>query len=253
MRRRRAWPLGAVAAAAAVLVAGWAFTGARPATPLPTGALSTGEADYYTVLGAAQRSYSPAAAGEVEYCPVDVLGRATCAYGELTSTLRRAAQSRGRQEITVDPAGWGRNGSVTISAVPGVPGSEAYKGRLFNRSHLVADSLGGAPIAANLITGTRTQNVGSTKRAGQYAGGMAYPEAVARAYLDTGAGDSCPLYYAATPGYQGDELLPRSVLVDLRSCDGAAVDERVEVSNTAYGWAIDYRHGAFTATPERPQ
>ncbi|QRY42308.1 DNA/RNA non-specific endonuclease (plasmid) [Microbacterium hominis] len=241
--------MGAVATAAAVVIAGWAFTDAHPAAPSPSGTSTTGEGDYYAVLGAAQRLYVPAAAGDVEYCPVDGLGRATCAYGELTSMQRRDAQARGRQEIAVDPAGWGRNGSVVIPAAPALHGSEAYKGWLFNRSHLVADSLGGAAIAANLVTGTRTQNVGSTKRAGEYAGGMAYAEQIARTYLDTGAGDSCPLYYAATPVYQGDELLPRSVLVDLRSCDGAAVDERVKVSNTAYGWSIDYRHGTFTTNP----
>ena len=200
--------------------------------------------DYFTVLGTAQRLYEPAQTGVVEYCPVDRLGRAVCAYGDLTSSQRRAAEARGREEITVAPAGWGHNRTVTIPAAPGVAGSASYRGWFWNRSHLVADSLGGAASLQNLITGTRPQNVGSTKIDGQYAGGMAYAETRARAYLDSHNGDACPLYYAAAPTYAGDALVPVSVIVDMRSCDGA-LDERVEISNTAYGWAIDYRTGSF--------
>ena len=111
---------------------------------------------------------------------------------------------------------------------------------MWNRSHLLADSLGGDPIAVNLVTGTRTQNVGSTQ-----IGGMAHTEELAREYLDTHDGNACPLYYAAMPNYVGAEAVPRTVTVDIQSCD-KSIDERVEVANTANGWTIDYSTAAVT-------
>ena len=48
-----------------------------------------------------------------------------------------------------------------------------------------------------------------------------------------------------TPNYTGDELLPRTVTVDIQSCD-QKIDERVVVSNTANGYVIDYTDGSFT-------
>lgn len=208
---------------------------------------ATGEGDYYTVLGTAQRMYQPSVTARVEYCPLDELGRTVCAYGELTSSLRSAAQAAERQEITIDPSGWpdGKNEEVMIPAVSTTAAAKDSTGWFWNRSHLVADSLGGDAIIENLVTGTRTQNVGSTQVAGQYAGGMAYTELLARSYLDTQNGDSCPLYYAATPVYQEAELVPRTVLVDIQSCD-LSVDQRVEIQNTANGWLIDYATGAYS-------
>ena len=201
----------------------------------------SGDGDYYTILGSAELEYEPTTPGVVEYCATDALDRAVCAYGELTSELRAEAQARGRQDITVDPSGWPEdNREVHIPALDHVEGSKDYNGWFYNRSHMVADSLGGSADIENLVTGTRTQNVGSTQ-----GGGMAYTEEMARDYLDTTDADTCPLYYSAQPQYQGDELVPRTVLVDIRSCDGA-IDQRVEVSNTANGWGIDYATGDYT-------
>ncbi len=210
---------------------------------------STGEQDYYTVLGPAVFSYQVAQPGVISYCPLDELGRTVCAYGELTSSLRETAQQRGRQDIDVDPSGWPEGGAsnteVTIPALERIEGSQDYSGWFWNRSHLVADSLGGEATRENLVTGTRTQNVGSHQEQGQYAGGMAYTELLARDYLDAQADDSCPLYYAATPVYHDDAaLIPQTVIVDVRACDGQ-IDQRVEVSNTANGFDIDYTTGAY--------
>ncbi|MGN7186977.1 DNA/RNA non-specific endonuclease [Microbacterium enclense] len=202
--------------------------------------------DYYQVRGAAVVDYAPVRTGDVEYCPLDSLGRAVCAYGKLTTALRTSAEARGRQTIAVDPAGWGHNAETTIPANPDVAGSKSYKGYFWNRSHLVADSLGGDPTAQNLVTGTRTQNVGSTQTNGDFAGGMAYTESIARQYLDAGNGDGCPLYYAAKPQYTGAELIPRTVSVDIRSCD-KQIDMHVVVENTARSFTIDYGTGGFTA------
>lgn len=219
---------------------------AAPAEPAPTVSETN---DYVVRTGAAQINYKPSKPGVVEYCPLDGLGRAVCAYGELTASLRDAAKNTGRQDITVDPSGWpSDNGESLIPALPGVAGSKDYNGWFWNRSHLVADSLGGDALVVNLVTGTRTQNVGSVQISGQYSGGMARTELIARDYLDSQRDDSCPLYYAATPRYSGDELIPRTVQIDIRSCD-ATIDASYEVSNTANGWSIDYSTGMRERTP----
>lgn len=204
--------------------------------------------DYLTEVGPAQIEYDDAKAGQVTYCDVDKFERATCAYGKLTSSQRDDAQREGRKDIFVDPAGWPEhNDEVDIPALESVTGSKDYHGWMFNRSHLLADSLGGSPDAENFVTGTRTQNVGSTQVSGQYAGGMAHTELIARDYLDDHDGDACPLYYAATPVYTDTELIPRTVIVDIQSCD-KSIDARVEVSNTANGFEIDYTTGEYTQT-----
>lgn len=204
--------------------------------PIPTADQSN---DYYTVMGPAVRLYGDAGS-TVSTCDLDELDRAVCAYVELTS--RDKSDSEGRLP---DPAGWPEdNREVDIPALEGVEGSKPYHGWMMNRSHLVADSLGGPEVTENLVTGTRMQNVGSHQVDGQYAGGMAYTEKLARDYIDSGKAASCPLYYAATPEYSGDELVPRTVIVDIISCD-QSIDQRVEVSNTAAGWEIDYTDGSF--------
>lgn len=197
--------------------------------------------DYFTVVGTATREYD-ATTGEVDYCEADSLDRAVCAYGELTADVRDAAQERGRQPLNVDPTGWPEgNDKVEILALDDVADSSDYHGWMWNRSHMMGDSLGGDPIKENLVAGTRPQNVGSVKN----AGGMAYTETIARDYLDSSKANECPLYYAATPNYEGDELIPRTVTVDIQSCD-KSIDERVEVANTANGFTVDYTDGSYT-------
>lgn len=195
---------------------------------------------YYEVTGTAERTYE-ATEGEIGYCPLDDLERAVCAYGELTHELRAGERGADREDITKDPAGWGHNEKVEIASEDG---SIVYRGYMFNRSHLVADSLGGHPEMDNMVTGTRTQNVGFNNSGGSGNGGMAYTETIARDYLDSDASKDCSLYYAATPNYSGNELLPRTVTVDIQSCD-KSIDERVVVSNTANGYVIDYTDGSF--------
>ena len=71
---------------------------------------------------------------------------------------------------------------------------------------------------------------------------MAYAEGLARDWLwDNRDGT---VYYAATPVYEGDELVPRSVFVDVLSSDGE-LDLEVEVFNAAAGFEIDYATGEF--------
>lgn len=247
MRHHR-WSIGVTGVVVGLLIAGCdGLTVTTPTSPTSTPAaspsVSSPREDYYTVIGPAHHLYTPTQTDQVAYCPLDAHQRATCAYGLLTHTVTPNSDGE-----LPDPAGWpAHNRDVTIPALPTVKGSTAYHGWMFNRSHLVADSLGGDEITPNLVTGTRTQNVGSHHEQGQYAGGMAHTEVMARDYLATGRGRDCPLYYAATPQYIGSELIPRTVIVDIDSCDHQ-LNQRVEVSNTAAGWTIDYTTGSFTRT-----
>ena len=101
----------------------------------------TYNADYYQVDGQAQRSYKDAKEDQITYCDLDSLGRPTCAYSLLTTDMRQKAKARGRQHIDVNPTGWPKyNQKVTIT-----DGSQSYTGWFWNRSHMIADSLGGDP------------------------------------------------------------------------------------------------------------
>ena len=175
-------------------------------------------------------------AGEISYSPLDGLGRPGLVAASLTHESRERARQRGRQDIEVDPVGWpDENPKVSIET----PDGSTYRGRFWNRSHLLADSLGGDPTRENLVAGSRMQNAGGNDN----EGGMAYGEQVARDWLDKH--DDGTLYYCAIPVYVGDELVPRSVYVEMKSDDGS-IDESIEVFNTANGYTINYSDGTFS-------
>lgn len=195
--------------------------------------------DYYAVDGPAQGVDLDA--DGIAYGDLDAHGRATGAGGVITGAMRAEARSRDRDRAPEmpDPAGWPRpNPRVEIK---GTQGRRDYHGYLWNRSHLVAWSLGGDMGARNLVTGTRTQNVGDNTAS--HPGGMAYTETLARDWLD--AHPDGRLYYRATPVYEGDESIPRTVTVDVKSDDGT-IDAHVTVYNAANGFMIDYATGAAT-------
>ena len=202
--------------------------------------------DYVAVSGKANfDGVTIPAAGEIVYAQPDQLGRSGQAVGVITKALRDQGSARER-DMPDTITGWpSHNPKVSINltdqATCGLPKSErpkntCYSGYLFNKSHLIAKSLGGEDIAENMVTGTRTQNVGRN----QPAGGMAYTETEARDWLDKNP--SGTVTYVATPVYQGDELLPRVVTVDIRTSDGS-IDQHVIVFNTANGFDIDYANG----------
>ncbi len=176
--------------------------------------------------------------GAIHYEGLDTLGRTQTVAGVITYKMREEGTERERADMP-DPAGWSYNGKsnnskVTIDLLNG----KTYNGYLYNRSHLIAKSLGGVETESNLITGTRTQNVG--KNDGN--GGMAYTEEKARNYLDTHTDQV--VYYKATPVYVKGELIPRSVFVDIKTPD-CTLNEHVEVLNATYGFTIDYKTGQF--------
>lgn len=198
-----------------------------------------GESDYYTVKGPAVVKYDPAPGDDPVYGDFDELERPTYVYAMLTETVDSDATSR------ADTPGMEHNTETDIPALNSIEGSGDYHGWIYNRSHLLADSLGGSEGLENMVTGTRTQNVGSTQVDGEYAGGMAYSERIARKYLNTNDGRQCPLYYAVTPNFSGEEMIPRTVTVDMRNCD-EEIDEHIVVVNTAAGHEINYTDGSFT-------
>lgn len=195
---------------------------------------------YYRVAGAAVTDHD-LQKGQVVYSGWDSLGRTGFVASKVTYKMVEASAGW-RQEWPSDGScdtvsGWGHNGKVTIS----LPNGRSYSGYMYNRSHLLADSLGGDARKDNIVTGTRTQNVGANSSANP--GGMAYAETLARDWLYVHR--SGYVYYCATPVYVGDELVPRSVYVDIRTSDGS-VNQHVEVFNCAEGYKIDYMTGKFS-------
>lgn len=231
--------------AAGIATIAWLLTLRAQENAKQPGAQPGTTSNYYSIGGPAQHPYQtdPSSDDTITYCPLDELSRPTCAYGVLTTESRLQAKERGRQDINVNPTGWPKkNRKVTIYSATYGRDDKPYYGWFWNRSHMIADSLGGDPVKENLVTGTRTQNVGIDNN---HTGGMAYAETKARDYLDNPANAHCPLYYAVTPNYQDSELIPRTVTIDMESCD-QSLSEHITVFNTANGWSINYYNGRIS-------
>lgn len=192
--------------------------------------------NYYLVIGAAEFDEYPAE-GTVEYSPLDRLGRAGDVVACVNAELAESGASRERESMAdLRPSGWGYNEEAAIE----LPTGDVYHGYFWNRSHLLAKSLGGEEILQNLVCGTRMQNVGANLNGTE--GGMAYTETLARDWL-RGHPQGC-VYYAATPEYVGGEPVCRDVVVDILTSDHS-INQRVVVFNAAKGYDIDYATGRF--------
>lgn len=191
--------------------------------------------DYYKVIGKSNIDANNfPSKGKFEYTPVDSLGRATYAKGTITYDIVSVTGDRQKIPAKVVPSGWGHQGKVSIPYL----NDKVYSGYMYNKSHMIADSLGGEPIASNLVTGTRTQNVGYNGK-----GGMAYSESKVRDYFKSHKNEV--VYYEVTSHFEGDELLPRYSIVNFMSSD-KSLDESVVVYNYANGYNINYSDGTFT-------
>lgn len=110
---------------------------------------------------------------------------------------------------------------------------DACNGYLFNRSHLIAKSLGGGDVPENMVTGTCTENVGRN----QPSGGMAYAETLARDWFD---GTPTEPFSTWRPRLHGrrtavphrDRRHPHVRRDDRRACDRVRHGERVTTSTT---------------------
>ncbi len=190
---------------------------------------------YHTTRGANFKDEIPLA-GEVIYHGLDYLGRAKGVIANIDYNLIQKERQEDREDINVDPVGWGFSKKVEIKSISDSD-ELAYKGYFYNRSHLLADSLGGLPILENLVTGTRMQNVGEKN-----IGGMAYPETMARNFFKEDT--DVTMLYQVIPIYYKEELLPRYVVVDIKTSDGS-IDEHIIIPNTANLFKIDYRTGEW--------
>lgn len=138
-----------------------------------------------------------------------------------------------QQSFSKNTAGYTKNKEIYIEN----PKYETYKGWFWNRSHLIADSLGGPSEPYNAITGTRPQNVGARDN----QGGMRLPESRAYDYIydnpkKTLLYDVVPLYFDT------NDLVPYAVQVTLYNGD---IKERYITLNIAYGYQIDYKTGQW--------
>ena len=100
--------------------------------------------------------------------------------------------------------------------------------------------LGGDFVPNNTITGTERH---SRPKGNAYVkNGLQYPEYLAAQYLDDSYNEQCPLYYAVTANYEADELIPRSLTVDIEACD-QSLSKRMTIYNVETGYSINYHTG----------
>ena len=195
--------------------------------------------NYYVVVGPAHITERPEV-GEVRYAESDALGRTGRVVACVDAQLADEGKNRERQNMSdISPSGWGHNEKISIE----LPNGGEYHGYMWNRSHLLAKSLGGLEIKENLVCGTRMQNVGANRKGDK--GGMAYPESLARDWLTSNPDGF--VYYCATPRYREADLVCQNVVVDVLSSDGS-LDCEVVVFNAAKGYEINYSDGSFAKT-----
>ena len=193
--------------------------------------------DMYEVLGKAEIDESKFST-TYSYSH-DELDRTTTAYGLVN--YKAVMDSKGWRadfEPNSEPSGWykgkeSNNKKVSVK----LPTGKIYNGYFYNRSHLIADSLGGRSYKYNVVTGTRQQNVGNNGN-----GGMQYIEKKVVDYVEKTKNN---VYYSVEPYYEGNELVPRYVIVNAKSDDGV-INEKVKVFNNASGYEINYSDGSFT-------
>lgn len=192
--------------------------------------------DMYEVLGKAEIDESKFST-TYSYSHDD-LDRTTTAYGLVN--YKAVMDSKGWRadfEPNSEPSGWfigkkSNNKKVSVK----LPTGKIYNGYFYNRSHLIADSLGGRSYKYNVVTGTRQQNVGNNGN-----GGMQYIEKKVVDYVEKTKNN---VYYSVEPYYEGNELVPRYVIVNAKSEDGV-INEKVKVFNNASGYEINYSDGSF--------
>lgn len=145
------------------------------------------------------------------YGGLDMYGRATTAIATVTKDDLVASETRKGIELP-NPKGWvGRS-----------------QGGVYDRSHLIAYTLGGENDLDNLVTGTISFNQ-------KY---MTQVEGDVRDYIKS-SGHS--VLYRVTPYYRGDELLPIGVLME--ASDGSSFVRNRFVYNVQDGFTIDYKTG----------
>lgn len=166
------------------------------------------------------------------YGELDVLGRCTIAFANLSSELMPQGE---RGSIgQVKPSGWQ---TVRYDSVDG-----KY---LYNRCHLIGWQLSGENAnERNLITGTRYMNT---------EGMLPFENMVADHIKETDG----HVLYRVTPIFVEDELVARGVQMEAYSIEdaGASICFNVFVYNVQPGIEIDYSDGSsrLSETADEPQ
>lgn len=123
-----------------------------------------------------------------------------------------------------------------------------YRGWLYNKSHLIAYSLGGNMEPENLILGTRAQNVGNFNN----NGGQASTEVPTRKALDENP--DAKIFYQVTPIYREDtNIVPIGVFTVAYSVhdEGDTMNYATYNFNNQEGLTLDYDTGAWRITDNR--
>lgn len=198
--------------------------------------------NYYWDAGAAHiGDFSGIDSGNLQFS-TDTKGRAGVAKGILTYQMYKDSKGS-RQGTPLDPPdnSWPqRNPKVQIKTKIS---PFHYRGFFWNRSHSIADSLGGTQSyasSANFTSGTRMQNVGANQN-----GGMRAAEEIAENYWKSHPGSTNVIYYQTNPVYIGDEIIPRGSVVDIKVSDNS-ISRRIVVINDAEGWNINYNTGQIS-------
>ena len=154
------------------------------------------------------------------YSELDSLGRCGVAYACIGRDLMPTEDRESISEVT--PSGWNNKEYDFVDG-----------GWLYNRCHLIGFQLTGENAnEKNLITGTRSMNVD----------GMLLFENMTADYIkETGN----HVMYRVTPVFEGDELVPRGVLMEGKSVEdnGEGILFNVFVYNVQSGVEIDYMTG----------
>lgn len=154
------------------------------------------------------------------YSELDSLGRCGVAYACIGRDLMPTEDRESISEVT--PSGWNNKEYDFVDG-----------GWLYNRCHLIGFQLTGENAnEKNLITGTRSMNVD----------GMLLFENMTADYIkETGN----HVMYRVTPVFEGDELVPRGVLMEGKSVEdnGEGILFNVFVYNVQPGVEINYMTG----------
>ena len=185
---------------------------------------------YMSIDGLPQRLYQPSE-GTITYCEPDHLRRPTCAYALLTPENREVGKNYQRQEIAFDPTGWPSSNTALDNSEP-----------FWAKTPMIGTQLGGDITPDNTITGTQRLNESDYAHEGDSRDGLRYAEYLAKTYLDDPYNEQCPLYYAVTPHYVDDELIPRNITIDIESCD-QTLSKHMTIENVVANHAINYHTG----------
>lgn len=178
------------------------------------------------------------------YKPLDKKGRTMSVVSSITNDSLKKIKKRPAfksriilpgqyRGATFDGEKWIKNGSES--------NNQNINGWVFNKSHLLAYSLGGDNEVHNLIWGTREQNAGTNET--KSAGGMLYIENITRKYIRENKDSN--ILYQVIPIYQKSKhIVPRYVYVQATDLNNKSkFNMAILTINTTNRGNINYEKG----------